>query len=423
MTMPPTNDMALTEEIERTAPARRGRYRYLAVLALVVIGVALVLWGRSYRADANQPRFKTEAVRRGDLTVTVSATGTLQPTNQVEVGSELSGIVKRVTVDYNDRVRIGQELARLDDTKPKAAVAKSEAALASARASLLEARATSAQTRANLERLRDLQRRTNGKVPSEQDLDTAEATLERAVAAESSAAAKIAEAEATLNVDRTNLEKNVIYSPINGVVLTRSVEPGQTVAASLQAPVLFTLAEDLARMELQVDVDEADVGQVGEGQEAVFTVDAYPDRSFPARIRQVRYGAATTNGVVTYKTILTVSNDDLTLRPGMTATAEITVQKVTGALLVPNAALRFVPPRTAESNSSRGFLARLMPRPPRPQSSGKNGSGPRIWRVRDGHPVPMPVSIGQSDGSLTEVRAAGLEPGAEVIVDTLVQAK
>ena len=423
MTSQQTGDMDLTEEIERTGPGRGSRYRFLAVLTLVVIGAALALWGRSYRADANQPRFKTEAVRRGDLTVTVSATGTLQPTNQVEVGSELSGIVKSVSVDYNDRIGIGQELARLDDTKLKAAVAKSEAALASARASLLEARATSAQGRVNLERLRDLRRRTNGKVPSEQDIDTAEATLERAVAAESSAAAKIAEAEATLNVDRTNLEKNVIYSPINGVVLTRSVEPGQTVAASLQAPVLFTLAEDLARMELQVDVDEADVGQVSEGQEAVFTVDAYPDRSFPARIRQVRYGAATTNGVVTYKTVLTVSNDDLTLRPGMTATAEITVQKITGALLVPNAALRFVPPRTAEKTTRGGFLTRLMPRPPRPQASGKNGAGPRIWQVRNGLPVPMPVSIGQSDGSLTEVRAAGLEPGAEVIVDTLAEAK
>ncbi len=415
----------LERELEAVAPGRRGRQLLLLLGLLVVAGAGLALWLGGNGKDAAQPRFKTEDVRRGDLTVTVSATGTLEPTNQVDVGSELSGIIKSVAVDFNDRVRIGQELARLDDTKLKGAVAKSEAALASAKAGLVEAKATTVEALANLQRMEKLRRATDNRVPSDQDLETARAAVDRATASEEAARANILEAEATLRVDRTNLQKSVIYSPINGVVLTRSVDPGQTVAASLQAPVLFTLAEDLARMELHVDVDEADVGQVREGQEAVFTVDAYPQRSFPAHIRQVRYGAETTSGVVTYETVLTVSNDDLTLRPGMTATAEITVEKVTDALLVPNAALRFEPPRTEEGGGKRGLLARLMPGPPRrsPSSARAADAGAKVWQLRDGRPVPVTVTVGRSDGVSTAVQAAELDAGAKVIVGTLTEAK
>ena len=417
--------MDLHQELASAAPNRRRR-RYLALGLLALAAIALLLWyAAGQRSENDKPRFETRKVRRGDLTVTVSATGTLEPTNQVEVGSELSGIIKEVAVDFNDQVRVGQELARLDDTKLKAAVAKSEAALASARASLNEAKATAIEARANFDRMRQLRRSTDNRVPSDQDLETAKATLDRALSAVASTEARIAEAIATLKVDRTNLEKSVIYSPINGVVLTRSVDPGQTVAASFQAPVLFTLAEDLALMELHVDVDEADVGLVREGQPAVFTVDAYPERSFPAVIRQVRYGAETTSGVVTYETVLTVSNEDLTLRPGMTATAEITVQEVKDALLVSNAALRFVPPVQGAAGRS-GFMGRLMPRPPPRRSDTDTAgapAGPRVWRLQDGQPVPVAVTIGQSDGQWTEVRATELAAGAEVIVGALEEAR
>ncbi len=415
--------MDLTKELQKAKKNHRGRLIFLVLATLVLAGGGWALWAVYHRSETQQPRFATETARRGDLTVTVGATGTLQPTNQVEVGSELSGIIKSVAADYNDRVRVGQELARLDDTKLKAAVAKSTAALASARAGLTEARATALEARASLERLRHLRRLTDNKVPSAQDVETAEAAVKRAEAAQASASARIAEAEASLNVDRTNLEKSVIYSPIDGVVLARSVEPGQTVAASLQAPVLFTLAEDLTRMELQVDVDEADVGQVRQDQEAVFTVDAYPERRFPARIRQVRYGAATTNGVVTYKTILTVANEDLTLRPGMTAAAEITVETITDALLVPNAALRFTPPQPAPPGQRRGFLERLMPRPPHSPARPAGRSGPQVWILQAGKPAAVTVTVGQSDGILTEVRDTDLPPGTAVIVGTLVAGK
>jgi HlyD family secretion protein len=198
------------------------------------------------------------------------------------------------------------------------------------------------------------------------------------------------------------------------------------VAASFQAPVLFTLAEDLSLMELHVDVDEADVGMVHEGQSAVFTVDAYPERSFPAVIRQVRYGAETTSGVVTYETVLTVSNEDLTLRPGMTATAEITVQEVKDALLVPNAALRFVPPAPAAAGARSGFMGRLMPGPRRQLSTvnqAASQTGPKVWRLENGQPVPVAVTLGHTDGLWTEVRANDLAPGTEVIVSILEETR
>jgi HlyD family secretion protein len=194
-----------------------------------------------------------------------------------------------------------------------------------------------------LERLQYLSKISGNRAVSVHDLDAAKAALARARADEAAARASVDLARATLEVNETDLSKAVIYSPINGIVLTRSVEPGQTVAASFQAPVLFTLAEDLSMMELHVDVDEADVGQVQEGQRAVFTVDAYPDRSFPAHIRQVRYGSKTVDGVVTYETILVVDNSDLSLRPGMTATADIVVKEIENTILIPNAALRYKP--------------------------------------------------------------------------------
>jgi HlyD family secretion protein len=210
------------------------------------------------------------------------------------------------------------------------------------------------------------------------------------------------------------------------VVLTRAVEPGQTVAASLQAPVLFTLAEDLAQMELHVYVDEADVGKVKDGQPATFTVDAYPNRTFQARIAQVRYGSKTVSGVVTYETVLSLDNADLSLRPGMTATAVITVKKVENGVLVPNAALRFTPPVGEEkaSASSGGLLRKILPGPPpmRPKTHGDaNGDSkqPRVWTLREGQLVAIPVTTGMTDGIMTEITGGEVEPGMTLVVDTI----
>ncbi|HRH80427.1 MAG TPA: efflux RND transporter periplasmic adaptor subunit [Thiobacillaceae bacterium] len=403
-------------------PARR--WMWLGpLLALLLAGLGYGLWKGGQEPAA--PRFHTEPVILGTLVVKVSATGKLQPTNQVDVGSELSGIVEKVLVDENDRVRKGQELARLDLSKLNDAVAKSSANLAAAEAQSRQTQATLAEARANLSRLRQVAELSGGKVPSKNEMDGAEANVKRAEANLASAASGVAQAQAGLRSDETNLAKAHIRSPIDGVVLTRKVEPGQTVAASLQAPVLFTLAEDLAKMELQVDVDEADVGQVEVGQSATFGVDAWPGREYPASIIRVGYGSQVTEGVVSYPTALRVDNEDLSLRPGMTATAEITTLRRADVLLVPNAALRFTPPSAdAGAAKSRGMVGMLMPRPPRqapkqPAAAADKDGGRRVWVLRDGQLVPLTIHTGASDGRMTEVVGGDLKAGMQVITESL----
>ena len=419
------SDISQTLGVDQAPGHRKHLKRWLLLVLLAIVGLTMaVAWKRLEKS--NSIHYQTRKVQRGNLTVTVTATGTLEPTNQVDVGSEVSGTIETVEVDYNDQVKVGQVLARLDTDKLAAEVLQSKAALESARAKVLEAQATVKETRNELARLKQVRELSDNRVPSQRDLDAAEAALDRAQADEASSKAKVSEAQAALDFNETDLSKAVIHSPINGVVLARSVEPGQTVAASLQAPVLFTLAEDLTQMELHVDVDEADVGQVKEGQEASFTVDAYPDRIFPARIRQVRYGSQTVDGVVTYETVLNVHNSDLSLRPGMTATADITVQKVENATLVPNAALRFTPMiKEKEAPSERGSLVnKLLPHPPRRRAKqSKDATADQrqqhVWTLQDGQLVAIAVTTGSTDGVMTEITEGDLEPGITLVVDTV----
>jgi HlyD family secretion protein len=401
-----------------TARWRWGRWLIGLVAVLVMtFGGARLLQSNN---TADIPRYVTETVTRGELHVKVSATGTLQPTNTVDVGSELSGLIDAVFVDENDSVNKGQVLARLDTSKLQDAITKSEAALASAQARLAQANATVKESTASLERLREVSRLSDGKVPSKAEMETAEATLERAAGERGSALASVKEAQATLSSERTNLAKASIRSPINGVVLKRSVEPGQTVAASLQVATLFTIAEDLRQMELEVAVDEADVGQVKAGQQAVFTVDAYPDRSFSAGVIRVAYGSTKTGDVVSYTAVLIVENDDFSLRPGMTASAEIASASVTNVLLVPNAALRFTPPTPSASGGGRGFS--LLPRPPgstprQTEATPVKSGGHQVYVLRDGALVAVPVTTGLSDGRHTAITAGDLSEGTPVVTD------
>jgi HlyD family secretion protein len=282
-----------------------------------------------------------------------------------------------------------------------------------------EAYATSVEKERDLTRKSDLSER---KVVSTLDLDTARAARDRAVAALASARADVGVADAELRLNEANLAKAKIVSPINGVVLKRDVDPGQTVASSLQAPVLFSIAEDLRQMEVQVDVDEADVGKVKEGQDATFAVDAYPDRRFSARIRELRYGSEVVQGVVTYKAVLSTDNSELLLRPGMTATAEIAVQRVAQALLIPNAALRFSPPVQTEPDERGGLLQKLLPGRPRFRAASRRedtGTSRTVWVLRDGEPSPIVIAIGASDGKRTEVLKGGISEANAVITDTV----
>lgn len=397
------------------------RHRRPLLAAAVIVVIAAFSWLRSGR-DTAAPAFRTEPATTGTLVVKVSATGKLQPTNQVDVGSELSGIVDRVLVDENDHVKKGQVLAQLDLAKLQDNVAKSRASLAAAEAQVLQAQATVAEKRSTLARYQQVSELSGGKVPARNEMDTAEANAKRAVADESSARAAVAQARAALRSDETNLYKASIRSPIDGIVLTRKVEPGQTVAASFQAPVLFTLAEDLKRMELQVDVDEADVGQVQVGQPATFTVDAWPGRRYSAVITRVGYGSQEKDGVVSYVSVLRVGNDDLSLRPGMTGTAEITTLVRKNALLVPNAALRFTPPKAEAPQRKQGgsVLGALMLRPPaaarRTRTQAADGK-PRVWILSDGKTAPIEVATGATNGKVTEITGGDLKAGMEVVTE------
>jgi HlyD family secretion protein len=405
------------------SPRHHRAARALWVVAALVAAAAGLAWSRGDGAAAVQ--YKTLPAERGDLRVTVTATGTLEPTNQVDVGSEVSGTIEQVLVEEDDRVTAGQVLARIDPAKLSAQARQLEAGLEAAEARLRQAAATKEESRTQLSRLEQLHEATKGMTPSPQDLDTQRAAAKRAEADQASAAASVSQARASLQALRTDLGKAVIRSPIDGIVLTRTAEPGATVAAAFQAPVLFRIAEDLRRMELRVDVDEADVAQVKDGEDATFTVDAYPGRTFAARVRRVRQASQTTDGVVTYEAVLVVDNSTLALRPGMTATAELTASRVKNAMLVPNAALRFTPPASQPEVSapSGSFIRRLMPGPPVRRAAAApapaNGRTQRVWVLNDGVPVAVPVETGATDGQRTQVVSGDLPAGVGLVVETL----
>ena len=393
------------------------------LVALVAIGIGMTLWWQARSQSKAAPAYVTEAAGRGNLTLSVAANGTLQPTRSVNIGSELSGTVLAVLVDVNDRVKKGQILVELDTSKLSDQVASSRAALSAAVAKVAQSVVTVQESRSNLARLEEVARLSGGKVPSRAELDTARATLERAIADETSSRANVTQAQTTGSTNVTNLSKASIRSPIDGVILTRTVDPGNAVAASLQAVTLFSVAEDLSKLRLQVNVDEADVGKVQVGQKASFTVSAYPARRFPATITRVAFGSTITDNVVTYVTYMDVDNTDLTLRPGMTASSTITATERTNVLLVPNTALRFTPSNgdtKAAKDSGGGIVSSLLPRMPRTGQRKAGGTGPaskKVWVLKGGVATAIAVTPGISDGRMTEITGGELEPGMLVITD------
>jgi HlyD family secretion protein len=415
---------------------RRGMLAGVAVVGLLVLYVLYNIVGSS-----SQPAYATTEVRRGPLTVTVAATGKITPTNQVDVGSEQSGLIQRVLVDNNDEVTVNQPLAEIDPLRLEDAITRSRAGLAAARANVAQAEATVAEAQASLNRLREVSRLSGGRVPAKTEMDTAVAAVARARGGLLAAQANVVSAQAQLSSDTVARERAVIRSPVNGVVLSRQVDPGQTVQASFNTPTLFTIAEDLTRMKLEVSIDEADVGQVKQGQRATFTVDAYPGRTFPAEILRVDLGAnasgsgaaassgssssatAATSTVVAYMAQLAVANPELLLRPGMTATADILISERKNALLVPNAALRFTPTADGAPQQKGAIVSALAP----PRGLGRRRGGAQestigvgakrtIYVVgSNGQPQPIEVVTGPTDGRNTEVSGDDLKPGMEVI--------
>jgi len=417
---------------------RRAIWAGAAVLLLALLFVLT----RCFAAGSETP-YITQEAKKGPLNVTVSATGNLAPTNQVEVGSEVSGTVDKVLVDFNDRVKKGQVLAIIDTELLDDTIRQSRATLGAREADVNQARATLAEAQAQLNRFQQVYKLSGGKVPAKTEMESAVAARDRAEGALRSAQADVIAAQADLSSNTTRRQKAVITAPVTGVVLSRQIEPGQTVAASFNTPTLFIIAEDLASMQLEVAIDEADVGQVEAGQRATFTVDAYPGQTFPARIQRVNVGsnnlstssssgsssnsAAASNAstVIAYDAILTVNNKSGELRPGMTATADIAVQSLRDALLVPNSALRFTPGQSGAQSGGQqdqGLMTGMTARPRGRRSGGQQerkigiGSRQTIYIVGyNGQPQPIEVVTGPSDGRNTSVQSKDLKPGMEVI--------
>ncbi|MDN2581390.1 efflux RND transporter periplasmic adaptor subunit [Aquibium sp. ELW1220] len=416
--LPRAASIEQTLGLQPDGKAPRRSWRWL-VIGAVVLAAAIGLyawWGAGQGTQI--VAFSTVPVSRGNLTIEVSATGTLQPLTPVDVSSELSGVVRSVEVVENQEIARGDVLAALDTTSRAAQVERAQASLKAAEARLADARTTLAESEQTLTRSQSLFSR--GMV-SDQTLEGAVATRDRARSAVAIADANVAIAAADLKIQETDLAKSTIYAPIDGIVLTRDVDPGQTVASSLSAPILFVIAEDLKTMVLEAAIDEADIGAVRKGQTARFTVDAYPDRSFDATIADISFASVTTDNVVTYDAKLSVDNQDLSLRPGMTATVTIVTREAEGIITVPSAAFRFRPPVTEQSSGwslDRLFGGRRMGRMFERRSPTVAGDGSRILYVlRDGAPVATRVRTGATDGEDTEI-LSGLEEGDPVIVAT-----
>ncbi|MDQ2095107.1 efflux RND transporter periplasmic adaptor subunit [Rhodalgimonas zhirmunskyi] len=386
-------------------------------LVVVALGAGATYYLSQSGSAAKKQAFVTEPVTRMDMIVTVSAVGTIEPTDMFDISSELSGTISEVLVDYNDTVKVGDVMARLDTTKLEAERAVKQASYENAIAGVAMARATLEESRKTYQRGLELKARG---VESETTFFAQEAAYTRAQADLQAALASQRVAKANLAYVDVDLAKSCICSPVNGIVLDRDIDPGQIVAASLSAPTLFTVAEDLTRMELQVYVDEADIGMVAVGQEATFTVDAYDERSFPARILQVRFASETVDGVVSYKAILSVENEDLLLRPGMTASADIVVAAVENALVVPSAALRYAPAAaegTGGAGGGSGLIGMVMPRPPSGGDAKGNTSGKAVYVLRNGVAERVPVTVGESDGTKTVITSGELSESDLVITD------
>jgi HlyD family secretion protein len=405
---------------------RRWMKFWLPALILVVLAL---LVSRCVGGD-EAPGYITEEVVLRSLDLTVTATGNLRPTNQVQVGSEVSGRIDRVLVDVNDRVVPGQVLAQINTDVIEDQITQAQANLNAARAQVEQARATLDVDRAQLARFREVFRISDGRVPSQVELEQAEAAVRRGNATVASAQASVRSSEAQLSSAVTNRNRAVVRSPVAGIVLARQVEPGQTVAASFSTPTLFIIAEDLSAMQLQVAVDEADVGQVEEGQQASFTVDAYPGRRFPAVVERVDQASSNTaseasaqasqaaqaNSVISYDALLSVRNAQGLLRPGMTATATIATQSTGRRMLVPNSALRFRP-EDAEQEEGGGVLNPSIGLEQNEQRATIGvGSRQQVYVVQpDGTLEAIEVVTGQSDGRLTVVRSDVLKAGMKVV--------
>ncbi len=404
----PSNDMERTR-LRKDLAAVEGSRRWIRRLVVLLVFAALVAGLLVYRAKTAPPpasHYVVAETSRGDVVETVQSTGQVKPVTEVQVGAQVSGRITEVYVDFNSQVKAGEPLAEIDPTLYSAQIDSSNAQLAAASASVRRAQANLEAIKIRLDRAKKLVADGLG---TQADLDAVQGQHDVAVADLAAARAQVAQIGAQLKQSKTNLEFTKILSPIDGVVINRAIDPGQTVQASFQAPVLFVLAQDLRKMRVFADIDEADVGRLKEGMTAGISVDAFTGTTFDGKVVQVRYSPMTQQGVVTYAAIIDVDNPELKLRPGMTATVTIKTAEVKDALRLPNAALRFRPTPPSDDKGK--------PLPQEPLPKLEPGKG-RIWVIVDETPgaekiEPRIVDIGISDGIHTVVHG---ELGAEKIV-------
>ncbi len=369
--------------------------KILAAVAAAILAAGAVYYVRTSK-DAKTPRYKTAAVENGTIVETVTATGTINAVTTVQVGSQVSGTIERIFVDFNSRVVKGQVIAQIDPKLLEASVVQSRANLVAAQAALDRAKIVAADAQRTLRRQKELV--VDGFV-SQSDVDAAQTAYDTAVAQQAAAEAQVAQSRGALSAAETNLRYTTIHSPVNGVVVSRNVDVGQTVAASFQTPTLFTIAQDMTKMEVDANVDEADIGRVREGLLSTFTVDSYPEKTFSGRVTQVRNAPIVTQNVVTYNVVIQVDNKELLLKPGMTANVSVQIQKVDGAVKLPNAALRFHPSTVAKDADRKARRDR-------------EPGGRKVYILgADGSPAPVVIRTGITDGSFTQVTEGSLKPG------------
>lgn len=396
------------------------------IVGIAVALVALIGVGYQFLKQPPAAQFKTLKVERGSILSAVSATGTLNAVVTVQVGTQVSGTLAKLYVDYNSPVKKGQPIAQIDPALLGAAVQQATGNVLSAEAGLAKARVTLADTKRTLTRNRQLLEQG---IVAQSDLDSAQTAYDAAQAGVSAAEASLVQSKGALKQAQTNLTYSTIRSPVEGIVVSRSVDVGQTVAASFQTPTLFTIAQDLTKMQIDTSVDESDISRVKLGQPATFTVDAYPDQQFTGTVVQIRNAPVVNQNVVTYVTVIAVDNRDLRLKPGMTANVSVQTQKKDAVLKLPSAALRFKPkpgkdekagpPRTASQDSSGA-----AGKPPVGAAlDRKKGPSQKVYLLKGGKPVPVSVTTGISDASFVEVLPGSLNEGDEVIVEQVAPAK
>ncbi|MSN25059.1 MAG: efflux RND transporter periplasmic adaptor subunit [Geobacter sp.] len=385
------------------------KYLIILIVILAIAGAA----GFFFFKRPPEISYKTAKIERGTITSTVAATGNLSAVTTVQVGTQVSGTIQKLYVDFNSRVKKGEAIAEIDPSLFNAAVEQSQGNFLSAEANLQKAKVLQADAERTL--LRNKKLLADG-IISQGDYDVAETALQSAKAVVKAAEGSVAQTRGALMQAKTNLRYSIIRSPVDGVVISRTIDIGQTVAASFQTPTLFTIAKDLTKMQIEVSVDEADISRVRLDQKATFTVDSYPEQTFSGKVVQIRSAPIITQNVVTYVVVVNVDNSDLKLKPGMTANVSVEVAKKEDVLKLPPAALRFKPKtKVDEAGAKVGGMQR-------PSGSGKpgakkGGNGQQVYILKDGKPSAVPIKTGIANNSSIELTEGPLKEGDEVVIE------